>query len=226
MAKFCSNCGAAMEDSDVVCGECGTPAGGSAAVNSQIKSKGSVLQILGNFLKQNKFVSRIIAAVIIVFIVVNIIGIVVKSSGYEPVLNKMIKAIKNEDVSTLVSISSQVGQSIYGEDEYETMLETFLDTKLDYYEDQIDGKIKTITYEIKDKSELTSRKLEKVKDKISDIYGEDADGISKIVKVDLKLSIKGSKEKTKDRLDNLILLKEDGKWRIYLDYYGYGIFSD
>ena len=25
MAKFCANCGAPMEDGDVVCGQCGTP---------------------------------------------------------------------------------------------------------------------------------------------------------------------------------------------------------
>ena len=27
MAKFCAKCGAHMEDSDLVCGQCGTPSG-------------------------------------------------------------------------------------------------------------------------------------------------------------------------------------------------------
>ena len=220
MAKFCSNCGAGMEDGDLVCGQCGTPAKGVNPADSQIKPYGKNLQTLSNSLNNRKLVGVVVAAVVAIIILVNVVGFITKSLGYDPVIAKMVKAIKDDDVSKLVSISSQIGQSIYGEDEYETMLESFLDSKLDYYEDKVDGSIKNITYEVKNKSELTGRKVEKIKDTLSDMYDVDADGISKVVKVDLKLTIKGSKEKTKDKWDDLVLLKENGKWKIYIDYYG------
>ena len=220
MAKFCSNCGAGMEDGDLVCGQCGTPAKGVNPADSQIKPYGKNLQTLSNSLNNRKLVGVVVAAVVAIIILVNVVGFITKSLGYDPVIVKMVKAIKDDDVSKLVSISSQIGQSIYGEDEYETMLESFLDSKLDYYEDKVDGSIKNITYEVKNKSELTGRKVEKIKDTLSDMYDVDADGISKVVKVDLKLTIKGSKEKTKDKWDDLVLLKENGKWKIYIDYYG------
>lgn len=216
MAKFCANCGANMEENDIVCGQCGTPA---TDKDSNLNSQSNT-NVSNNDKVASKLIVKVAIGVVAMFIVVNLLGLIIGSFGYKSVLNKMVKAIKNDDVSTLISISSEVGQSIYGENEYEEMIENFIEAKLDYYEEEVDGRVKKITYEIKDQSELTSRKLEKIKDNISEIYDEDASNISKVMIVDLKLTIKGSKEKTKDKIDNLVLLKEGGKWRIYIDRSG------
>ena len=53
MAKFCENCGAAMDDGDAVCGQCGTPVG---SVNFR---KSGLGKIPGFMLYYNKYVLRV-----------------------------------------------------------------------------------------------------------------------------------------------------------------------
>jgi len=220
MAKFCENCGAAMDDCDAVCGQCGTPVGNSGAANPQFQvNNGEPKAPNAN---NSAFIGKIVCAVIALIVVIGIVNVVGKSSSYDSVLKKMVKAIKNDDTDAFINISSQVGQAIhneqYGEGSYEDMIDNFLETKLDNYEDQVDGKVKSITYKIKDKQEITDRKLKKVKDTISDQYDVDADDISNMMNVTLKLKIKGKDETTKDDLDNVVLIKEKGKWKVYIDY--------
>lgn len=226
MAKFCENCGAAMDDGDAVCGQCGTPVGSvapqtnSGAVNPQFQANNGEPKTPNA--NNSAFIGKIVCAVIALIVVIGIVNVVGKSSSYDTVLKKMVKAIKNDDTDAFINISSQVGQAIhneqYGEGSYEDMIDNFLETKLDNYEDQVDGKVKSITYKIKDKQEITDRKLKKVKDTISDQYDVDADDISNMMNVTLKLKIKGKDETTKDDLDNVVLIKEKGKWKVYIDY--------
>lgn len=210
MAKFCANCGAHMEDSDLVCGQCGTPSGNPSGNEGQVnntKNKGCTLKILAGAF----------AAIVIIAIIINV---VLASSSYKSTLNKMVKAIKNNDITGLQVISSPVNDDVYGVFDYESMLERFLENKLDYYEDRLDGEVRKISYEIKDKSEITERKMEKYKDMLSDSFGADTSGIKKMVKVKLKLSIKGDRKTTSDNIDELYLIKENGRWTIYFDDYG------
>ena len=212
MAKFCANCGAPMEDGDVVCGQCGTPVSNVVKDKKEQKATGEG----GNNKKLGIAVAVVVIAVIAV--IANIIG---GGSGYKSTLNTMVKAIKNNDSTTIVSISSSISEDIYKSKDYDKMIDRFLDNKLDSYEDRIDGEVKKITYEIKDKSEVTDRKLEKYKDKLSDDYNVDTNGITKMIKIDkLKLTVKGSKKSSSDSIDDLYLIKEDGKWTIFFDDYG------
>lgn len=206
MAKFCAKCGAHMEDSDLVCGQCGTPSGYAGPSNNS-KNKGSLFAILGGA----------IAAIIILVVIINI---VVASSGYKSTLNKMVKAIKNNDSMQLEEISSSINYEIYGSFDYEEMLDNFLEYRLDDYEDRVDGEVRNISYEIRDKSEITGRKTEKYKDKLSDEYSIDTDSIKKMVKVKLKLTVKGSKKSISDTIEDLYLIQENGRWKIFFDYIG------
>ena len=206
MAKFCAKCGAHMEDSDLVCGQCGTPSGDVGPSNNS-KNKGSLFAILGGA----------IAAIIILVVIINI---VVASAGYKSTLNKMVKAIKNNDSMQLEEISSSINYEIYGSFDYEEMLDNFLEYRLDDYEDRVDGEVRNISYEIRDKSEITGRKTEKYKDKLSDEYSIDTDSIKKMVKVKLKLTVKGSKKSISDTIEDLYLIQENGRWKIFFDYIG------
>ncbi|AYA99979.1 zinc ribbon domain-containing protein [Lachnoanaerobaculum umeaense] len=206
MAKFCAKCGAHMEDSDLVCGQCGTPSGDAGPSNNS-KNKGSLFAILGGA----------IAAIIILVVIINI---VVASAGYKSTLNKMVKAIKNNDSMQLEEISSSINYEIYGSFDYEEMLDNFLEYRLDDYEDRVDGEVRNISYEIRDKSEITGRKTEKYKDKLSDEYSIDTDSIKKMVKVKLKLTVKGSKKSISDTIEDLYLIQENGRWKIFFDYIG------
>lgn len=207
MAKFCANCGAHMEDSDLVCGQCGTPStsGGQDNGRNNSKKSGPILAILGG-------------AVAVIIIIAIIINAVLASSGYKSTLDRMVKAIKNNDIAKLQDISSFVNDEVYGSRDYKEILKNFLDSKLDTYEDRIDGEVKKITYKITDDQKITARKIEKYKDRLSDIYDTDTSDIKNIIKLKLKLTIKGSKKSTSDNIDNLYLIKEGGKWRIFFDY--------
>ena len=216
MAKFCANCGAPMEDGDAVCGQCGTPV--SNVVKDKAETKAAAA---GGSTKKLGIAVAVGCVVVVIAVIAVIANIVGGASGYKSTLNKFVKAMKNDDGSTIVSISSSISGDIYGAKDYDKMIDRFLDNKLDGYEDRIDSEVKKITYEIKDKSEITDRKLEKYKDKLSDDYNVDTNGITKMIKIDkLKLTVKGSKKSSSDSIDDLYLIKEDGKWTIFFDDYG------
>ena len=179
MAKFCANCGAPMEDGDVVCGQCGTPVSNVVKDKKEQKATGE-----GGNNKKLGMAVAVGCAVVVIAVIAVIANIIGGGSGYKSTLNTMVKAIKNNDSTTIVSISSSISEDIYKSKDYDKMIDGFLDNKLDSYEDRIDGEVKKITYEIKDKSEVTDRKLEKYKDKLSDDYNVDTNGITKMIKID------------------------------------------
>nr|WP_298056202.1 zinc ribbon domain-containing protein [uncultured Lachnoanaerobaculum sp.] len=216
MAKFCANCGAPMEDGDVVCGQCGTPVSNVVKDKKEQKATGE-----GGNNKKLGIAVAVGCAVVVIAVIAVIANVIGGGSGYKSTLNTMVKAIKNNDSTTIVSISSSISEDIYKSEDYDKMIDRFLDNKLDSYEDRIDGEVKKITYEIKDKSEVTDRKLEKYKDKLSDDYNVDTNGITKMIKIDkLKLTVKGRKKSSSDSIEGLYLIKENGKWTIFFDDYG------
>ena len=216
MAKFCANCGAPMEDGDVVCGQCGTPVSNVVKDKKEQKATGE-----GGNNKKLGIAVAVGCAVVVIAVIAVIANVLGGGSGYKSTLNTMVKAIKNNDSTTIVSISSSISEDIYKSKDYDKMIDRFLDNKLDSYEDRIDGEVKKITYEIKDKSEVTDRKLEKYKDKLSDDYNVDTNGITKMIKIDkLKLTVKGRKKSSSDSIEGLYLIKENGKWTIFFDDYG------
>ena len=216
MAKFCANCGAPMEDGDAVCGQCGTPVSNVVKDKKEQKATGE-----GGNNKKLGIAVAVGCAVVVIAVIAVIANVIGGGSGYKSTLNTMVKAIKNNDSTTIVSISSSISEDIYKSEDYDKMIDRFLDNKLDSYEDRIDGEVKKITYEIKDKSEVTDRKLEKYKDKLSDDYNVDTNGITKMIKIDkLKLTVKGRKKSSSDSIEGLYLIKENGKWTIFFDDYG------
>ena len=205
-----------MEDGDVVCGQCGTPVSNVVKDKKEQKATGE-----GGNNKKLGIAVAVGCAVVVIAVIAVIANIIGGGSGYKSTLNTMVKAIKNNDSTTIVSISSSISEDIYKSKDYDKMIDRFLDNKLDSYEDRIDGEVKKITYEIKDKSEVTDRKLEKYKDKLSDDYNVDTNGITKMIKIDkLKLTVKGRKKSSSDSIECLYLIKENGKWTIFFDDYG------
>ncbi len=205
-----------MEDGDVVCGQCGTPVSNVVKDKKEQKATGE-----GGNNKKLGIAVAVGCAVVVIAVIAVIANVIGGGSGYKSTLNTMVKAIKNNDSTTIVSISSSISEDIYKSEDYDKMIDRFLDNKLDSYEDRIDGEVKKITYEIKDKSEVTDRKLEKYKDKLSDDYNVDTNGITKMIKIDkLKLTVKGRKKSSSDSIEGLYLIKENGKWTIFFDDYG------
>lgn len=47
------------------------------------------------------------------------------------------------------------------------------------------------------------------------MYNMDASSIKKVVKVDLKITVKGNKKSSVYNVNNLYMIKESGGWKIY-----------
>lgn len=210
MAKFCANCGAQMNDEDKVCGQCGTPAVSAAvkpAASDQAgKNKGSNKII--------KLIAGVIIAVVVIVIAVNIAG---SYTGYKGTVNKMVKALQKNDVAALEALASIISKETlgawYGEDLYDYYDEAVSDA-LDIFEDSV-GPIKKISYEITDETEVSARRVEELEDYLVEIYNMDTSSIKKIVKVNLKLTVKGTKKSSTYNTNELYMIKESGGWKIY-----------
>lgn len=207
MAKFCGNCGAQMGDDDKVCGQCGTPfAGSSVADKSAAKEKNSN--------KIVKLIIGVIAAIVVAVIIANVAG---NFTGYKATIKKMVKALQNDDMSTLESLASSVSEETYGawlgDDVYDYYDDMISDT-LDKYEDSV-GTIKKISYEITDETELSDRRMNELKDNLEDIYNMDTSVIKKVISVDIKITVKGTKKSSTYNVSSLYMIKENSGWKIF-----------
>lgn len=220
MAKFCANCGAVMEDTDRICGQCGTPAmdggmGQAAGVQSgaskPIKPAGSDI---------SKYIKWAIIGVVAIVVLVIAVNVIKKFTGYNATIRTMVKALKNDDVDTLIDISSSISDEVYSHDygnNYEKEYDNLVDNALDMFEDKV-GEIKKISYEITDITETSERRLNDVKDELIDRFNMDVDGIKRIVKIDMRLTVKGDRKSNTYNVDSLYLIKEDGGWKIHYGY--------
>ncbi|MBQ0028292.1 MAG: hypothetical protein KBS96_06790 [Lachnospiraceae bacterium] len=174
----------------------------------------------------SKYVKLGIIAVVAIIVIVIFANILSSFTGYKATLNKMVKAIANDDIDTLEKIASSVSEEqiadYYGKnkDPYD-VYESRVDDTLDTFEDRV-GEVKKITYKIVDTKELSDRRLEDIKDEWVDNYNLDTDDIKKIVEVEIKLSVKGKKKSASYNVDRLYMIKESGKWKVlYGDLYRY-----
>lgn len=208
MAKFCGNCGSQMDDADKVCGQCGTPFAGATVSDATpvAKEKGN-----------NKVVKLIIGVIVAIVAIVVIANIAGNYTGYKGTLNKMVKALQNNDTATLESMASSISEETYGgwygDDVYDYYDAVISDT-LDKYEDAV-GPIKKISYEITDATELSDRRMNELKDNLEKLYNMDTSGIKKVVQVDLKIKVKGSKKSSTYHVDNLYMIKENSGWKVF-----------
>lgn len=132
-------------------------------------------------------------------------------------MNKMVKALQKNDVATLEALASIISKETlgawYGEDLYDYYDEAVSDA-LDIFEDSV-GPIKKISYEITDETEVSARRVEELEDYLVEIYNMDTSSIKKIVKVNLKLTVKGTKKSSTYNTNELYMIKESGGWKIY-----------
>lgn len=210
MAKFCANCGAQMNDEDKVCGQCGTP-----AVSVAVKPAAS--DQAGKNKESNKIIKLIAGVIIAVVVIVIAVNIAGSYTGYKGTVNKMVKALQKNDVATLEALASIISKETlgawYGEDLYDYYDEAVSDA-LDIFEDSV-GPIKKISYEITDETEVSARRVEELEDYLVEIYNMDTSSIKKIVKVNLKLTVKGTKKSSTYNTNELYMIKESGGWKIY-----------
>lgn len=207
MAGFCGNCGAKLDEGQRVCGQCGTPVEGAMKtpvirVDNPEKKKKSK--------RRFKAVTAIIVVVLIGVIAVNV---VLKFTGYNGLLRKVMKAYEAYDIEKLVSLSSNIyyyGEENYGEDYFESKVgET-----LEFFETSVGHNYK-ISYEINETYKMSNRSINETLDQIEYKYSNfDISTIEEIVVCDLNVTAKQD-SKSQNKAISIFMSKEEGKWKLF-----------
>jgi len=223
MAGFCRNCGAKLDDEAVVCGQCGTPVKAAEKKESVATPKIEIpgMDKISPEMKGKAIKIGIIAAVAVVaiFILITVLSVISANTGYKGMINKFFKGLEKGNPDSMAECMSDFISDQYSD--FDNILENYVDNRLDYYENEV-GENPKITVEISKDSKLSERKLDNLKEAVEQYdQSYDADDISAARKLDIKLRIKGKDDKMVDKLNNVYIVKEGGKWKI-IGYNGYG----
>lgn len=217
MAKFCTKCGAQLNDDAGFCTKCGAPQAVSAptpAVNTQptpVPTQSTAAVKKSEFNKNT--VIGISAVAIVVLIIVGVF-IAVFSGGYKTPIKNMLKGIQNADAKTYMKALPD-----YKFDDTDDSLEFYqnmIKEKHDSLENKY-GKNLKISYDIVQKEKLTESVL-------NDNYGlfKDSDiKISKGYSLKLNIEVKGdSGSSVKSYIFNVA--KVNGDWIVlYNNFYDF-----
>lgn len=211
MAKFCGNCGAASADNAAVCGNCGAPftADNAAAAAPKNDASGA------NDSKQAliKKIGMIAIPVVAIIVVLAIIfGAIVPNVGYKGTINKFLNAIEDEDVEKYMEYvaSYKFDNNNDADDAVEDDLKEWLEDLEYEYGENIKISIKVV-----DSDKLTEDRLEDIQDRYDDSEDCDDMEITKGYDVLVDLTVKGKDMDRETEKMNFIVIKEDGKWKIW-----------
>ncbi len=212
MAKFCGKCGAEMPDDAKICGSCGN------SFVEPVKRSNSLENVYIDPEKQAKYkkigiiVCAGLAAVIALTILINVISGFV---GYKGAVRKIVKAIKEYDITTIVNMSSEVLEydPFVSDDYIELYFENCVESIVSEFESRFGAKYK-VKYDIKDAYEMSERQIDSLLEDYYDMEYFNAGMIDKFMVVNVDLTAKkNGTEKTKNI--QFIMLKEHGKWRVF-----------
>lgn len=212
MARFCGNCGAEVEEDAKVCGNCGVPLDGESAPDIDTGEQKLNLRSI-DFKKYIPVAVGVIIAVVVLFVVVNVVK---NNTGYRATLNRAFDSVAKGDVNGVINEMSSYVEDVYddGYGDIEDVYEKRIDDILDHLEDEVGANPK-ISYEVKKASKLSDRKLEKLKEEMENMDDNyDGDDIKSAYNIDIKLNVKGPDDDYHENVNDIIVLKEAGAWKI------------
>lgn len=221
MAKFCGNCGTQMPDDARVCGNCGTPFAGAAPSYTRPAAQATAVGADDNSpakREKNKKLGMLICAGVAVVVLLSIlIGVIAGNSGYKGTVKKFVNAIEEYDITSLEEMTS----STY------TVLYDFLDSDADVgalWEDELEdvtaefdkylGTEYKLNYEIVSAYDASTYRMDQLLEIYYDMDGFNPSTIEEMKIVNLTITAKGKKIERVKRVE-LVLSKEDGKWKIF-----------
>ena len=207
MTKFCSNCGAEMDDSARICGACGVP------FDSANQPSMVTIEDPEKKAKTQKTVKTVGAAAVLLVILIIVIKIISGSTGYNGLIKKVMNAYEKYDVDTIISLSSDVYFFEMG-DYAEYYFDSAVSHTLDSLESRLSGDYK-FSYEVENTNELSNRQFDKILNEFTtstDIVDIDID---KIVSADIKITAKSGKKTSTENI-TLVMSRESGSWKLLL----------
>ncbi len=211
MAKFCGNCGTALEENAKVCGNCGTAV--------EIIEEKAVQKIPGidyadpeKKAKTKKKIKTLLSLAAVIVVLCIAFNIALGFVGYRGAVRKIMNAFEDYDVDTFVSMASDMYFS-YGDEDYaHSRFETQITNLLDYYEDSVGYDFK-LKYDIESAHKLSKHRFENLIESMSGRELFDPNIIKKAMIVVVEVDAEGSMGEMESRIE-MTLTKEDGSWKI------------
>lgn len=208
MAKYCGNCGAKLEDSDKICGQCGMLVNNESVNLSGVKN----LDKVERRKKKKKNLRWTVFFVVLIAISAIVVSLIWQFTGYNGLLRKVMNAYERYDIDTLILLSSDL--YYYGDENFaETYYEDRVGADLDLFEQSVGYNYK-ISYKINDVYDLPERRLNEILDMLeSSNIDYDVAQIERIAVSDITVTAEqGDKSIVQDI--NIFLTKEDGTWKL------------
>ena len=219
MAKFCSNCGAPIDDNIKVCGNCGKPnphyKNSSLGVNiPNLNIPAGTAELVKKYIP---FAAIAIVAIIFIAIAANV---VFSHTGYKGTVRKFVTAVQKKDGDAAVKLFSESFKdgSDRKDKDFADSLENVFKSRIERYEDRVGKNVrfKVIEFDI---DVMDKDDFEDAIDSLED-SGYDVDNIRKIAEVEATVRAKG-KKKDREYDWDFLMVKEKGSWKIWsysMDY--------
>ena len=183
MSKFCENCGAEMDDNQVVCPNCGNGAEAAKVEETVSNATETTTKASSSANKENLKKYGIIGGIALAVIVILAIIINILSSGWKKPIDNYFKGMQKANLKTY-----QKAYPHFYNDKMD-LDEDDMDDMKDRLEDEYGEKIK-ITYKITKSEKIKKDDLKKVQEYIEKVYDEDVK-ITAGKEVKVKATIKG-----------------------------------
>ncbi|MBE6837749.1 MAG: zinc ribbon domain-containing protein [Ruminococcus sp.] len=228
MSKFCTKCGATLEDNAAFCTTCGAkfetaPAAEANADNTTLLEKFKAnanaegikkLQANPNFTKYVGIGVVVIAAIIIICIIASVLG-----NGWKKPLNNYFKAIEEKDGEILMSVYHEYDlkyekKEVYDKSEKD-MKKAYKERVKNYY-DFLDegleygGDLK-LSVKIDDADELDEDDLKDWEKELEKSWDKKRLEVTKGYEVDGVIKVKGDDDKGEEEFEAYVV-KVDGDW--------------
>ena len=247
MAKFCSNCGAQMDDAAVVCGNCGAALEGAADVQPKAKAD-PMAQVKELIAKVPKKFIPVIGAALAAFVLIIVIALIATSGSSKSLIKKYEKAMFAEDSKSVVELYYTFNNEDYTDlvnGNWKKLLNNgYYDngkecSYVDYLEEEFGDGVKIKKVEILDETKYSKddESFEDIVDRLKAVensYNEmikftdssrdeidfSADDVKAVKRVTYKITFKGD-DKTDSAIKTAWLIKVKGGWKFVPDYYSY-----
>lgn len=204
MAKFCTKCGAPLDNNAAFCTNCGAVA----------DKKNNIVNL------HNKNTAILLGGILAGIIVLVILISLIFGGGYKSAIDNYFEGFEDTNAKKFMKAMPEcqieyLEESLKDYSKFDSLAEYFeylLEEALNKIEDEYGNDI-SISYEIKDKEELSEKELKDIRKRLENNYDNDDVKVTKGYEVEITAEIKGDDNSDEEDI-TVKVAKVDGDWCI------------
>lgn len=204
MAKFCTKCGAPLDNNAAFCTNCGAVA----------DKKNNIVNL------HNKNTAILLGGILAGIIVSVILISLIFGGGYKSAIDNYFEGFEDTNAKKFMKAMPEcqieyLQESLKDYSKFDSLAEYFeylLEEALNKIEDEYGDDI-SISYEIKDKEELSEKELKDIRKRLENNYDNDDVKVTKGYEVEITAEIKGDDNSDEEDI-TVKVAKVDGDWCI------------